>query len=77
MTRFTFITNIKGHDPEARVAEIMRQAAMVIERQVPLAHHHMYDVFGDQLCEWEIEEVEEDAPISARTSPPARLAGGR
>jgi hypothetical protein len=58
MTKFTFITNLKGKNPERRVAEIMRRAAHVIERQVPPQHYHMYDTDGTQLCEWDIEEVE-------------------
>jgi hypothetical protein len=47
----------------------MRQAAMVIERQVPLSHHHMYDVFGVQLCEWEMEEEPATRDLSVRADP--------
>jgi hypothetical protein len=54
--QFVFTAEVSGHRPGVRIAEIMRQAAEVVERQVPLKHHHMVDVYGVQKCEWDIEE---------------------
>lgn len=44
--------------PGISIAQTMREAAAVLEMQVPLADHfHIYDRFGVQKCEWQIAEV--------------------
>ena len=41
--------------PGIAIAQVMREAATVIEMQVPLAdHQHLYDRFGVQKCEWAV-----------------------
>lgn len=43
--------------PGIAIAQVMREAAAVIEIQVPLQdHHHIYDRFGIQKCEWQVSE---------------------
>jgi len=44
--------------PGARVAEIMRRAADVVERQVVVDYHNMFDVNGKEICDWDVEEDE-------------------
>jgi hypothetical protein len=44
--------------PGARIAEIMRRAADVVERQVVVDYHNMYDVDGIEICDWDVEKDE-------------------
>jgi hypothetical protein len=53
--------------PGARVAEILRRAADVVERQTPLDYHNMFDVFGNEICDWDVE-----TPGAQAMSPPRR-----
>jgi aminopeptidase-like protein len=52
--------------PGARIAEILRQAAAVVERQVPVDYHNIFDVYGNEICDWDVPE-----------EPPVRQAARR
>jgi hypothetical protein len=40
--------------PGARIAEIIRRAADVVERQSPVNYHNIYDIFGNEICDWDV-----------------------
>lgn len=44
--------------PGIHLAQMMREAATVIETQVPMQdHQHVYDRWGVQKYEWAVEEI--------------------
>ena len=62
MTDKTFTFTMTRPDTGARlgteIANTMRDAAAVIEMQVPLEHGHMYDAQGLERCQWDAVAVE-------------------
>jgi hypothetical protein len=49
--------------PGVHVAQMLREAAAMVEYPVEiLDHHHVYDHYGDQKYEWTFEDVEPPPP---------------
>jgi hypothetical protein len=68
MKRFTLTIDIPATQvkPSVHVAQMLREAASVVEYPVSIPdHRHMYDHYGDEKYEWEVEDVA-DAPPARR-----------
>ncbi len=65
MKKFVLTVNIPATQvkPSVHVAQMLREAAAVIEYPVAIPdHRHMYDHYGDEKYEWEVADVEDVPP---------------